>query len=167
MLRRYSEVKRNAIQQFQAEIYFKHHPTKEYSPEFEPIRESLLEHVGMLPVLAMYFYPYCEEEVDIGRVLQILAIHDIGELEIGDESTFTKDHDNNQGEIDAAFKLLDPSQHELYMEFENLETIEAKYAKTIEKLVGDFYDLFADKDDSSPTPSIRTPNHLIIPPLLI
>ncbi|MBP9686841.1 MAG: HD domain-containing protein [Candidatus Doudnabacteria bacterium] len=56
------------------------------------ILESLLEHVGSLPVVATFLYPYLEqkEKVDLGRTLTMLAIHDIGEIIVGDAHSHRK-----------------------------------------------------------------------------
>lgn len=55
------------------------------------IREPLIEHVGCLPIVATTVYPHINNKnVDLGRALIMLAIHDIGELVTGDEITFTK-----------------------------------------------------------------------------
>lgn len=66
------------------------------------VREPLLEHSGSLPVVATTVYPYIEDaDVDLGRVLTMLAIHDIGELKVGDEMTFTKDNSGWEKEVQA------------------------------------------------------------------
>lgn len=144
LIRQYSNTKRNAVQPFIHETYKKHNPDYVYKPQDDVVRESVLEHVGMLPVLAVYFHPYCEKTVDLGKALRLLAIHDIGELVTGDESVFTKDYQNNQNEVSAALSLLHDSFHDDYLEFENLGSNEAKFAKSIDKMVGDFYDIFSD-----------------------
>lgn len=63
----------------------------EYNPEDKLVRETLIEHVAILPILATALYPYINDsEVDLGEALIMLAIHDIGELVVGDENVFTK-----------------------------------------------------------------------------
>ena len=51
-----------------------------FDPLDETVRESLPEHVGTLPILAAYFHGHVTEPVALGRALEMLAIHDIGEL---------------------------------------------------------------------------------------
>src|SRR3989344_1720444 len=59
------------------------------------VREPLIEHTGSLPIVATTIYPYLNNsQVDLGRALIMLAVHDIGELIVGDEMTFTKNPDN-------------------------------------------------------------------------
>lgn len=58
----------------------------EYQLNFddEIVRETLSEYVGSLPIIATYIHPFLDHKVDLGKVLIILAIHDIGELRTGD-----------------------------------------------------------------------------------
>jgi len=63
----------------------------EYNPKDLITREPLIEHTGSLPIAATTIYPYIKNsEVDLGKALIMLAIHDIGEIKVGDEITFTK-----------------------------------------------------------------------------
>ncbi|MDP2705588.1 MAG: HD domain-containing protein [bacterium] len=124
----------------------KRNPSYVYDPEDELIRENLMEHVGSLPVMAVYFHGLIEENVDLGRVLEMLAIHDIGELATGDKNVFVKKEDEAETEKREALKLLDERRQALYLEFEAVETNEAKFAKSIDKIVPDFLDLMAGKD---------------------
>lgn len=100
------------------------------------VREPLLEHVGHLPVLAAFLHPYIDHtnEVDLGRVLIMLAIHDIGETEVGDVFTYDKTEAEETKEYQAAMNLLEPSQQVYYEEFEARETLDAKYTKAIDVL---------------------------------
>lgn len=113
----------------------RYNETTARSFEFEPtdpiLRESLLEHVGSLPIVATYLYPYLEhrEKIDLGRVLQMLAIHDIGEVVVGDEHPYRKTDKFIDSESKAALDLLPTQYHELYVEYDTRETYDAKYAK--------------------------------------
>ncbi|NQU83332.1 MAG: HD domain-containing protein, partial [Parcubacteria group bacterium] len=68
-------------------------------------------------------------------------VHDIGELITGDEITFTKKKDNNDNERKSALKILHPSLHSLYEEAENVQTKNAKFAKSIDKITPDILDV--------------------------
>ncbi len=100
------------------------------------VREPLLEHVGHLPVLAAFLHPYLEhsKEIDLGRVLIMLAIHDIGETEVGDVFTYDKTDSQEDVEFKAAMKLIEPEQQVVYQEYEERISLEAKYAKCIDAL---------------------------------
>lgn len=112
-----------------------------YNPEDSFIRETLMEHVGSLPMVATSFYPYiADEDVDLGQALIMLAIHDIGELVTGDEMTFTKKAESKIPESEAALKLLHPSYHAMYQDVESQSSQTAKFAKAIDKITPDIFD---------------------------
>ena len=98
------------------------------------ISESLLEHVGNLPMVATFLYPYLEqkERIDLGRVLTMLAIHDIGETVVGDEHPYMKTSEHKESEYQAAKSLLSESYYYLLDEYEARETLDAKYAKAVD-----------------------------------
>lgn len=98
------------------------------------LRESLLEHVGSLPVVATFLYPYLEnkKEIDLGKVLKMLAIHDIGEIIVGDGHPHQKTDDFIETEYQAAIQLLPKEYHALLDEYEEWKTLEAKFAKSVD-----------------------------------
>lgn len=112
----------------------------EISFDKERVRESLICHVGHLPIIASYLHPYIQhsDEVDLWLALQMLAIHDIGETIVGDVITVDKDRaEQAQNEEDAAAKsLLNEQQFALYQEYSNPTTLSGRYAKSIDKLAG-------------------------------
>ncbi|MEI6462280.1 MAG: HD domain-containing protein [bacterium] len=113
---------------------------KEYKYRFDDIliREPLIEHSGSLPIVATFLYPYINNSnVDLGRALIMLAIHDIGELVTGDQNVFT----NNNNESKGAIKLLDSYYHSIYYEMENRTSDTARFAKAIDKITPDLVDL--------------------------
>ena len=112
-----------------------------YNPADDLIRETLMEHVGSTPVVATALYPYIkDEEVNLGDVLTMLAIHDIGELIVGDEMTFSKREEDKDTEYQAGLKLLNPIYHPLYKDAENKISKSAKFAKAIDKITPDILD---------------------------
>ena len=102
----------------------------------ETIRETLIEHIGHLPILATYLHEYSEHasQINLGRALIMLAIHDIGETKIGDVFSFTKTILNEQDELTQARKLLSPALIPYFEEYEEKQTIDAKFAKSIDIL---------------------------------
>ena len=112
----------------------------QYDWREEIYRETLLEHTGSLPVIATFLYPYIGVELDIGKVLLMLSFHDIGELQEGDIITFLKKPEDGDKEVQFALQALNPIYHSVYLEFESIETNEAKFAKSIDKLAPDVYD---------------------------
>lgn len=112
-----------------------------YHPTDTLVRETLMEHVGSLPMVAIAFYPYIKDsQVDLGRALTMLAIHDIGELITGDEMTFTKKASAKAPEREAAMSLLHNSYHDIYDEMEMQKSRTAEFAKAIDKITPDILD---------------------------
>jgi HD domain len=115
-----------------------------YRPDDPLIRENLMEHVGMLPALAVEIYPYLNDPaVDLGQALTMLAIHDIGELLVGDVNTYVKKADLAKEEEAAALSLLHKRYHSLYKEMESRGTNNpaARFARSVDKLAPDIFEL--------------------------
>jgi hypothetical protein len=147
LFERYSLEPRSMTQPFLLGRVQQRVPGYAYDPEDPVIRESLMEHVGSLPMVATTIFPHISDsEVDLGQALVMLAVHDIGELVIHDEITFTKDHSSNTEEQDAALSLLDPSYHALYDDVESQTSTTAKFAKAIDKITPDIWDYLTPAD---------------------
>lgn len=113
-----------------------------YNPSDKLIREPLIEHVGSLPIVATTLYPYIKNpKVNLGKALIMLAIHDIGELIVHDEITFTKNAGNPDEEEKQALKILPDLYHGLYLEMENRTSDTARFAKAVDKITPDIIDL--------------------------
>ncbi len=106
-------------------------------------RENSGEHSWHLALLAVVLQEYSNEPIDVGRVVHMILIHDIVEIDAGD--TFAYDtagyEDKEEREKVAArriFGLLPDDQHEamwtLWREFEERETAEAKFANALDRL---------------------------------
>ncbi|HEU5187430.1 MAG TPA: HD domain-containing protein [Candidatus Saccharimonadales bacterium] len=118
-----------------------------YHPDDILVRETLMEHVGSLPVFATAFYPHIQDDnVDLGRALIMIAIHDIGELITHDEMSFTKQDSAKDPEHEAALSLLDKSYHGLYEDVESQTSPTAKFAKAIDKITPDILEYFSPAD---------------------
>lgn len=79
LLRKYSLERRAMTQPYLLGVVQEKVDNYLYHPEDSLVRETLLAHVGSLPVLATVLYPYINDsEVDLGEALTMLAIHDIG-----------------------------------------------------------------------------------------
>lgn len=106
-------------------------------------RENSAEHSWHLATMALVLVEYAPAEVDLLRVLKMLLIHDIIEIEAGD--TFAFDVAGNvdkaareQLAADRLFGLLPPDlQAELqgfWAEFERISTPEARFANALDRL---------------------------------
>jgi len=102
----------------------------------EKVRENLVEHVGLLPILVSFMHPYISktDSVSLERTLAMLAIHDIGETITGDIPTSKKTEQNTVDEIQIVKGMLTEKQFELYMEFEDRKTETAMFAKAMDCL---------------------------------
>jgi len=140
LFEKYSDELRSSTQPYRLRRVASQMKNYSYHPDSELVRESLMEHVGSLPMLAAAFYPHLKDsEVDLGKSLTMLAIHDIGELIEGDQNTFLREDDGEKEEI-AAKKLLSPIYHDIYNDVEMQGSKSAKFAKSIDKIAPDIID---------------------------
>lgn len=109
-------------------------------------RENTAEHSWQVVVFAQILYPYArnKEKIDLGRVLKMLSVHDVVEVDAGD--TFFYDEKANEGKFErelASAKrifgiLNEPLQSEflnLWLEFEAGETYEAIFANAVDRMI--------------------------------
>lgn len=105
--------------------------------------ENDAEHTWQLALMAMVLSEHAREPVDLLRVIKMLLIHDIVEIDAGD--TFAYDHvallSQAEREIKAAdriFAILPEDQakefRELWDEFELKETKESRFANAMDRL---------------------------------
>ncbi|MCT3982150.1 HD domain-containing protein [Elizabethkingia anophelis] len=109
-------------------------------------RENTAEHSWQIVILAQILYPYAKnkEQVDLLRVIRMLSIHDLVEINAGD--TFLFDEEQMKGKFEREkiaaqkiFGILDePLQSEFYnmwIEFEEEETPDAIFACSIDRIM--------------------------------
>ena len=102
--------------------------------------ESVAEHIFGTQMLAIAMKSEYNYDIDLEKVIYMLAIHELGEILIGDLTQFqiTKE-EKIKKEHEAVHKvlsgLLDSKQiEELFLEFDAKETKEAKFAYQCDKL---------------------------------
>jgi putative hydrolases of HD superfamily len=106
-------------------------------------RENSAEHSWHLALMALTLHAYAAEPVDLPRVIQMLLVHDVVEIDAGD--TFTYDPQANLGKLDREqaaaqriFGLLPTAQatemRAAWEEFEACATPEARFANAIDRL---------------------------------
>jgi 5'-deoxynucleotidase YfbR-like HD superfamily hydrolase len=122
-------------------------PTKYSDLDYaeEMLREPLIEHIGHLPIIATYLHQYIEhtKQVDLGRALIMLSIHDIGETILGDIFTLEKTHSQEVNEHQVALKQL-PSYLQVYLiEYETRETYDSKFAKAVDSIAPLLHEIVA------------------------
>ena len=106
-------------------------------------RENSAEHSWHLALMAEVLAEHAEEAVDVSRVVRMLIIHDLVEIDAGD--TFAYDAGANvdratreQLAADRIFGLLPAEQgsamRALWEEFENRTTADARFAVALDRL---------------------------------
>ncbi|WP_116790757.1 HD domain-containing protein [Flavobacterium psychrotrophum] len=105
--------------------------------------ENDAEHSWHLALMALVLAEHSNEPVDILKVVKMVLIHDIVEIDAGDVFIYDtqKNHSNTDQERLAAnriFGLLPESQAQefvtIWEEFEAGETAEAKFARAMDRL---------------------------------
>jgi len=106
-------------------------------------RESDGEHMWHLALMAIVLAEYADEPVDLMRVLRMLLIHDLVEIDAGDTFAYDTDaHADKQArELAAAeriFAILPDDQAQAYRalwdEFEERRTPDARFAAALDRL---------------------------------
>ena len=104
--------------------------------------ENDAEHSWHLAMMAIILAEHSDRPIDILKVVKMVLIHDIVEIDAGDTFIYdtTKNHTNTDEELIAAkriFGLLPKEQADEYikiwLEFEEGATDEAKFAKSMDR----------------------------------
>ena len=105
--------------------------------------ENDAEHSWHLAMMAIVLAGHANEPIDLEKVMKMVLIHDIVEIDSGDVFVYdmTKSHDNFDEELKAArriFGILPEEQAEefinLWIEFEEMKTPESKFARSLDRL---------------------------------
>jgi putative hydrolases of HD superfamily len=107
-------------------------------------QESVAEHTWMMSVAAVLMAPHLQHPVDLGQTLKLIALHDIAEAITGEipyfEESARKDTKlADEAEAMEAMRGMLPAASgrlliELWREYEDCETPEAKFARALDKL---------------------------------
>lgn len=104
--------------------------------------ENDAEHSWHLAMMTIVLAEHADKPIDILKVLKMVLIHDIVEIDAGDTFIYdaTKNHTNTDEELMAAkriFGLLPTAQAEefiaIWQEFEDGITDEAKFARSMDR----------------------------------
>jgi len=104
--------------------------------------ENSAEHSWHICLSALLLKEYANEPINIDRVIKMLLIHDLGEIDAGDTIVYaTNKEEIKQREAEGfkrLFALLPPEISseliELWQEFEECKTPEAIYANAIDRI---------------------------------
>ncbi|TCM19396.1 putative hydrolase of HD superfamily [Novosphingobium sp. PhB165] len=104
--------------------------------------ENSAEHSWQIALFAVALAPYAAGTPDIGRVMAMLLVHDIGEIETGDVMVFFEEglaerKAAERAAIDRIFGMLPDPEADylrgLWIEFEEEQTVEARFAHAIDR----------------------------------
>jgi putative hydrolase of HD superfamily len=104
--------------------------------------ENDAEHSWHLAMMAIVLREYSNEKIDLLKVLKMVLIHDIVEIDAGDTFIYdqNKNHENTEEELKSAqriFGILPEEQAEefikIWTEFEEGISNEAKFARTMDR----------------------------------
>lgn len=109
-------------------------------------RENTAEHSWQIVVFAQILLPYAKDknQIDLLRVIRMLSIHDVVEIEAGDtfifdESAMTGKYDRELAAAKKTFGILEePLSSEflnLWIEFETEETPDAIFACAVDRIM--------------------------------
>jgi putative hydrolases of HD superfamily len=104
--------------------------------------ENSAEHSWHVCLSALMLKDYANDEINIDRVIKMLLIHDLGEIDAGDtiiyESETQEVKDKEAAGLKRILDLLPEGEADQYMqlwyEFEQGETADARYAKAIDRV---------------------------------
>lgn len=107
-------------------------------------KENSAEHSWQVILSAIILTEHSKAEIDLLKVIKMLAIHDLPEIDCGDVFHYAKTTDPNlsANELAATIRILsllpiDQAQEllALWQEFEAQETPEAKFAHSVDRLM--------------------------------
>lgn len=104
--------------------------------------ENSGEHSWHVCISALMLKDYADEAINIDRVIKMLLIHDLGEIDAGDkivyESETAEQKNKEWNGVKRVLDMLPNRQGEEYLalweEFELGESADAKYAKAIDRI---------------------------------
>jgi putative hydrolase of HD superfamily len=109
-------------------------------------QESVAEHSWRMGLMAMTFFPYLSQKVDLEKCLKMAIIHDLAEAEVGDIPVFeTQTLEAKKSKFIAEKMAMekicalieDPLGQELFTlweEYESKESYEAKFVNALDKI---------------------------------
>ncbi len=110
----------------------------------EERNENSAEHSWHVAILAMVLAEHVDEPVDLPRVVQMLLVHDVVEIDAGDTFVYDQDAAARKAEqerkaADRIFGLLPDDQRAelaaLWDEYERGDTPEARFAMAVDRLM--------------------------------
>ena len=117
-------------------------------------RENSAEHSWHLALMALALAEHAPVGTDLGKVISMVLIHDLVEIDAGDLFLYADQSQHDQQEIaeqraaDRIFAILPPDQagamRRLWDEFNERRTAEARFARALDRLQPMLENLAAD-----------------------
>jgi putative hydrolase of HD superfamily len=135
--------------------------------------ENSAEHSWHVCLSALMLKDFANEPVDIDRVIKMLLIHDLGEIDAGDTIIYAGETAEQKSQESAGLRrivgMLPPGKGDEYLslweEFEAGQTNDAKFAKAIDRIPPILHNLHGDghswKDNSIPKEKVLSLNSRI------
>ncbi len=110
--------------------------------------ENTAEHCWHITLMAVVFAEHSNEPVDVGRVIRMLLVHDLVEIDAGDTPAFGEQ--GRKEELEAAgaariFGMLPEDQRDefigLWQEFEGRATAESRFANAVDRFLPTFQNI--------------------------
>jgi putative hydrolase of HD superfamily len=106
--------------------------------------ENSAEHSWHVAVMALVLAEHAEDQLDVGRVMKMLLVHDLVEIDAGDTYCYDDIGNDDKAErerkaADRIFTILPLDQanelRELWEEFEVRESPDARYAAAVDRIM--------------------------------
>ena len=116
--------------------------------------ESIAEHIFGVQMLAIAMNSEYDYQIDLEKVILMIAVHELGEIIIGDLTSFQVSKGQKQKiEHEAVHKILSNLTtkdyiEELFLEFDDKKTNEAKFAYQCDKLECDIQCKIYDEENT-------------------
>lgn len=105
--------------------------------------ENDAEHAWHMALMCVLLCEYANEPIDVLKTVKMILIHDIVEIECGDTYAYDEagratQHERELKAADKLYNMLPEDQameyFNLWLEFENRETAEAKFARAMDNI---------------------------------
>lgn len=131
--------------------------------------ESVAEHIYGVQMLALAMYSEYHYDIDIQKVITMLALHELEEISIGDLTLFDISQEEKEKiGHEAVLKIvscLNIKQNimDLILEFDQRKTKEARFAYFCDKLEADIQAKLYDEDNCVDLDN-QSENHILLDP---
>ncbi len=104
--------------------------------------ENSAEHSWTVSLIALLIENFTDANINKERIIKMLLVHDIVEIDAGDKFVYDNNHTDTENELKAAIRIFGLLPVEiceelknLWLEYETRETIDSKYAYLIDRMI--------------------------------